>query len=92
MPEPNRLETELHSDHPYLKIIHRKPELESNCDLRETQANYFGMITEVDNCLGLLFKALRDSGQWDNTLIIFSADHGEYLGDHYLTGKGVFYD
>ncbi|MBB29489.1 MAG: hypothetical protein CME25_11380 [Gemmatimonadetes bacterium] len=92
MPEPNRLETELHSDHPYLKFIHRKPELESNCDLRETQANYFGMITEVDNCLGILFKALRDSGQWDNTLIIFSADHGEYLGDHYLTGKGVFYD
>jgi arylsulfatase A-like enzyme len=92
MPSPNRLETDLQSDHPYLKHVHRKPELIPDLDLTETRANYYGMITELDACLGILFQALKDSGQWDNTLIVFSSDHGEYLGDHYLTGKGGFYD
>ena len=50
------------------------------------------MITELDTSLGLLFQALKDTDQWDETLILFSSDHGEYLGDHYLTGKGQLYD
>ena len=92
MPEAIRREDELQSDHPYLQRIHKEPKLISDRDLRETQANYWGMITELDTSLGLLFQALKDTGQWDNTLIIFSSDHGEYLGDHYLTGKGQLYD
>jgi len=92
MPVPNRTELECRSEHPYLKRIHRDPELTSERDLRETQANYYGMITELDTCLGILFDALKAAGQWENTLIVFSSDHGEYLGDHYLTGKGHFYD
>lgn len=92
MPEPNRKKEELKSTHPYLKRIHRDPQLVSERDLRETQANYYGMITELDACLGFLFRALKDSDQWDRTLILFSSDHGEYLGDHYLVGKGQFYD
>jgi arylsulfatase A-like enzyme len=92
MPAPTRREAELQSDHPYLTRIHHKPELVSERDLRETQANYWGMITELDASLGLLFKSLKETGQWDNTLIVFSSDHGEYLGDHYLTGKGQLYD
>ena len=92
MPDVTRDPEELGSDHPYLKLIHEHPELEEERDLRETQANYFGMITEVDTSLGLLFDALESSGQWEDTVIVFSSDHGEYLGDHYLTGKGQFYD
>jgi len=92
MPPPVRRETELASAHPYLQRMHKKPDLVSERDLRETQANYWGMITELDASLGLLFKALKDAGQWDNTMIVFTADHGEYLGDHYMTGKGRLYD
>lgn len=92
LPAPNRRPEELGSTHPYLSRVHREPKLVPERDLRETQANYYGMITELDACLGLLFRALKDSGQWDRTLILFSSDHGEYLGDHYLTGKGQFYD
>ena len=92
MPLPTRSEDELQIDHPYLQRIHQNPKLASERDLRETQANYWGMITELDTSLGLLFQSLKDTGQWDNTLIIFSSDHGEYLGDHYLTGKGQLYD
>jgi len=92
MPTATRDSMELNSSHPYQKLMHQKPELEAERDLRETQANYFGMITEVDTSLGLLFDALDATGQWDETVIVFSSDHGEYLGDHYLTGKGHIYD
>ncbi len=92
MPDPVRDESELTSEHPYQKLMHRAPELESDRDLQETRANYYGMITEVDASIGLLFDALDETGQWDDTLIVFSSDHGEYLGDHYLTGKGHIYD
>jgi len=92
MPAPNRRPEELRSTNLYLRQVYRHPQLVPERDLRETQANYYGMITELDASLGLLFEALRDSGQWDRTLIVFSSDHGEYLGDHYLTGKGQFYD
>tara|TARA_B100000519_G_scaffold46229_1_gene36919 strand:+ start:68 stop:832 length:765 start_codon:yes stop_codon:yes gene_type:complete len=92
MPPPKRRKDELEPDHPYLESIHKNPKLESNRDLSETQANYWGMITELDRSLGILFQALKDTDQWDKTLIVFSSDHGEYLGDHYLTGKGQFYD
>ncbi|MDA0708623.1 MAG: sulfatase-like hydrolase/transferase [bacterium] len=92
MPTAVRRSSELESDHPYLEQVFRKPSLGPERDLRETQANYWGMITELDTSLGILFAALKESGQWDNTLIVFSSDHGEYLGDHYLTGKGQFFD
>jgi len=92
MPTATRDPKELSSEHPYQKLMHANPDLEAERDLRETQANYNGMITEVDTSLGLLFDALEASGQWEDTLIVFSSDHGEYLGDHYLTGKGHIYD
>ena len=92
MPPAVRDESELDDEHPYKKLMHANAELLEDRDLRETQANYYGMITEVDTCLGVLFDALESSGQWEDTLIVFSSDHGEYLGDHYLTGKGHIYD
>ena len=92
MPNIVRHAAELEGDHPYERLIHKNPQLQAERDLRETQANYYGMITEVDTSLGILFDALEASGQWDDTVIVFSSDHGEYLGDHYLTGKGHIYD
>lgn len=53
---------------------------------------YMGMIKEVDDHLGRLFDFLRAEGQIDNTLIIFTADHGDYLGDHWLGEKYLFHD
>ena len=92
MPPAMRQADELKSEHPYLKRMYSEPDLVSERDLREVQANYWGMITELDAALGDLFQYLKDSGQWDNTLIVFTSDHGEYLGDHFLTGKGKIYD
>lgn len=60
--------------------------------IRQMRATYFGLMTEVDDCLGRVFDHLDSKGLWDNTLIIFTSDHGEQLGDHHLLGKIGYFD
>lgn len=60
--------------------------------VRQMRATYFGMMSEVDDCLGEVFGYLDETGQWDDTLVIFTSDHGEQLGDHYLLGKVGYFD
>ncbi len=64
----------------------------SNDDLRRIAAIYYGMCTEVDAQIGLLLDALEAANQLDNTVIVFTSDHGEQLGDHAFLGKFGFYD
>ena len=56
-------------------------------DIAFMRAQYYGMISEVDAHLGRICEALRARGEWDNTLIIITADHGEQLGDQGLQQK-----
>ncbi len=51
-------------------------------------AAYYAMIELIDDNLGRLLDALDASGQRDNTIVIFTSDHGEMLGDHGLLLKG----
>ena len=55
---------------------------------REFQNYYFNCIRDSDRQLGVLIEGLRQSGQLDHTLIVFTSDHGEFLGAHGLRGKG----
>jgi arylsulfatase A-like enzyme len=66
--------------------------LETDDDFRRLKANYYGLITMVDNAYGRILRALEESGQADNTIIVYTSDHGEMLGDHRLMQKGVFYE
>lgn len=52
---------------------------------------YYGLISEVDMQLGRLFDALEDGDQLNNTIIVFTSDHGEMMGDFGLLGKGGFF-
>ena len=60
--------------------------------LREMRAQYYGMIGEVDHQMGRVFAKLRERGDWQKTLIIITADHGDQLGDHGLKEKLGFFD
>ncbi len=60
--------------------------------LARLKASYFGLMTEVDTNLGRLFDYLKQNELWDNTLIIFTSDHGEQIGDHHLLGKMGYFD
>ncbi len=53
---------------------------------------YMGLIRQIDDQLGLLFAALRDRSLLETTLIVFTSDHGDYLGDHWLGEKDLFHD
>lgn len=54
---------------------------------REARSAYYGLITQVDYNLGRVYQALLDEGLDDDTMILFTSDHGEYLGDHRNWGK-----
>ena len=57
------------------------------------QAAYWAMVELIDTNVGRMLKALERTGQADNTLVIFTSDHGEALGDHGLLKKGCrFYE
>ncbi len=57
-------------------------------EIREARALTAGMISCVDDGVGKVLDALRANGQFDNTVICFSSDHGDYLGDFNLLLKG----
>ena len=68
----------------------RTPE-EHNAKL--AQAKYYAMIAQIDDQFGRILKTLDETGQRENTVIIFTSDHGESLGDHGLMYKGCrFYE
>jgi len=64
----------------------------SDEERRTIRQIYWGMISEVDAQLGRVFDAIKESGAWDNTVIVFTSDHAELMGDHHLFGKGGFFD
>jgi len=53
---------------------------------------YQGLITELDDHLGRVWATLDRMDLWRDTLVIFCADHGDYLGDHWLGEKELFHD
>ncbi len=55
-------------------------------------ASYYGMISEADHQIGRILEALRESGRYDNTIIVFAGDNGLAVGQHGLLGKQNLYD
>ncbi|NUQ00618.1 MAG: sulfatase-like hydrolase/transferase, partial [Armatimonadetes bacterium] len=60
--------------------------------VRTMRAAYYGCISFIDFHLGRILEALERRGELDNTLILFSSDHGEHLGDYDCFGKRSFLD
>ena len=65
----------------------RVPEL-SDDQLREVIANYYGMISLIDHNVGRLLAELDRLSLKENTIVIYTSDHGDWLGDHGLLLKG----
>ncbi len=55
-------------------------------------SNYYGLVKEIDDWVGKILEKLDELGLAENTLVIFSSDHGEMLGAHGLREKNVFYE
>jgi arylsulfatase A-like enzyme len=60
--------------------------------MRQLIAQYYGMVSEVDDQIGRVWSALERIGQWDDTFVVVTADHGEQLGDHGHVQKLGFFE
>lgn len=107
-PAPTRRATlaEERAQHPLLDLAHERASKEkfvtgqgdgpaaewSAEEVAEIRAIYHGMQAEVDAEIGRVIAHLKQSGDYANTVIVFTSDHGEMLGDHYLFGKFGYFD
>ncbi len=86
---------ELRSQHPVLAAYREQEECANFARdevWRTVRPTYQGLIQQIDDRLGRLWDALDELGRFDDTLIVFTADHGDFLGDHWLGEKELFYD
>jgi arylsulfatase A-like enzyme len=84
-PDFSRWQETPHSNHGF--IDHRTTEEQ----LRRDIAVYYGMITLVDDQVARILRRVDELGIADNTVVIFTTDHGHFLGHHGLTAKGAFH-
>jgi len=67
-------------------------ELPSGYDLRDLTAAYYAATTCVDDLVGRLMQNLEARGLADNTMVVFTSDHGDNLGSHHLFNKDCLFD
>lgn len=64
----------------------------SKATWRRLIARYWGQVSQIDHQIGRILEAWRRRGRWARSLIVFTADHGDHLGDLGLLGKGTMHE
>lgn len=86
---------ELEQAHPVIRAFHQHEESQNfgRDDMcNHVKPAYMGLVAQVDHHIGRIIDTLTRTGQLDDTLIVFCADHGDMLGDHWLGEKEIFYE
>ena len=95
VPAPVRTDAEFEGAHPVLKAFMTTPvgEAFSREDVRNAVIPaYMGLIKQIDDQMGVLFKWLTDTGRMEDTMVVLTSDHGDFLGDHWMGEKTFFHD
>lgn len=94
LPGPHFRETDLEAQARLRGVdFQNPPRRPAECDAQDIKAAYYAMIELIDDSVGRMLRTLEDTDQRGNTLVIFTSDHGEMLGDHGLVLKGCrFYE
>lgn len=81
-------------NHPYLRRwrTHTGSETVSEEEALKTRAAYWALVGEVDGMVGQILASLRANGLDQNTLIVYTSDHGDMMGEHGLWWKHTFYE
>ncbi len=90
-----RSDKELAEPHPVYRAFMEQEYSESFArdDARERVVPvYMGLVRQIDDQLGRLFEYMKKRDMFDNTMIVFTSDHGDYLGDHWLGEKDLFHE
>lgn len=61
-------------------------------ELKLATRQYYAAVSGIDEQFGRLIKYLKETGLYDNTVVVLSSDHGDMMGSHGLMGKHVWYD
>lgn len=79
---------------PYISANGRpnNPEYADKEKIKYMISNYYGLVKEIDDWVGKILDKLDELGIAENTLVIFTSDHGEMLGAHGMREKNVFYE
>jgi len=98
---PDQVASALKSDreraepHPIAKVLMEISDSEAFAKEETRQAvipTYMGLVHQIDDHVGRLLALLERIGRMEDTLIVFTSDHGDHLGDHWLADKGMFYE
>ncbi|MEQ9692731.1 sulfatase-like hydrolase/transferase [Shimia sp. SDUM112013] len=92
---PIRSRSEFDDAHPVLKAFMgtKVGQAFSQDHVREAVIPaYMGLIKQADDQMGMLFKWLEDTGKMEDTMIVLTSDHGDFLGDHWMGEKTFFHD
>ena len=90
-----RSEAERRDPHPVYAAMmdHRVSRTFSQDGVRDAvMPGYMGLIKQIDDQLGVLFSFLEARGLMESTMIVFTSDHGDYLGDHWMGEKDLFHE
>nr|WP_249793396.1 sulfatase-like hydrolase/transferase [Bradyrhizobium cenepequi] len=90
-----RSEAERHDPHPIFGAFMelRASKAFSRDEVRnEVVPVYMGLIKQIDDQLGRLFEFMEEKSLFDNTMVVFTSDHGDCLGDHWMGEKDLFHD
>lgn len=86
--------SEIEDPHPVIKAF-RQAEYSQNYARQQVREvvipAYMGLVKQIDDHIGNLMKFVDERGLSENTMVIFTSDHGDYLGDHWLGEKDLFY-
>jgi arylsulfatase A-like enzyme len=90
MPIPPSINDQLkHSGYAKRQQPNTARKLQNHTNVQRLWATYYGFVTEVDEMVGSILTTIDELGISNNTMVVFSSDHGEMLGSHGLLGKCV---
>jgi arylsulfatase A-like enzyme len=92
LPDPLPIPADRHRMHDTFLAVPMATAPTDRADIDHLRRQYWGMISEVDHHLGRIWQRLRERGEWDNTVIIVTADHGEQLCDQGLVQKLGYFE
>ncbi|MCH8114774.1 MAG: sulfatase-like hydrolase/transferase [Chloroflexi bacterium] len=68
------------------------PAVNSEQEFRRIQASYYGLVTLMDRAVGRILDAINDAGIADRTIVVFTSEHGDQMGEHNIFQKVVMYE
>ena len=92
---PVRSDIELNNPNPLMEHLMEKvagKTFSSQVAREKVIPVYMGLITQIDDQLGLLFDFMQEKDLLDDTMVVFTSDHGDYFGDHWMGDKCYFHD